>query len=79
MNACTAETDCVAIIIFLFGSRSINTPAKSDKKRIGRNWSAVAVPSTTAEPVRVMTSHASATFCIHVPVTEISWEIQYNR
>lgn len=37
------------------------------------------MPSATPLPVRLRTSHAAATICIHVPVTEIAWPTKNSR
>jgi len=37
------------------------------------NWSAVVSPSAVPLPVRRSTSHSSATRCIQLPLTEITW------
>ncbi len=36
-------------------------------------------PTASGECVSSTTSHASATFCIHVPLTEISWPVKKSR
>ena len=37
------------------------------------------MPTATGDPVRSSTSHAIATFCIHVPVTEVIWPTKKSR
>ena len=37
---------------------------------IGRNWSAVAIPTANPEPVRLRISQTSATVCIQFPERE---------
>ena len=64
---------CVAIWTRRLSNRSATTPPQAPNSRIGRNCSAVSIPSATPLPVSCRTSHGAATPCIQVPVPESSW------
>ena len=36
-------------------------------------------PTASGECVSSTTSHARATFCIHVPLTEMTWPVKKSR
>jgi hypothetical protein len=55
------------------------TPAKRPKTVKGRNWQSARTPTATGDPVRSSTSHAIATFCIHVPVMETICPVKKSR
>ena len=48
-------------------------PPQAPKRRIGRNWSAVVMPTATPLPVSARISQISATVCIQLPDSETSW------
>ena len=54
------------------GRRSMTTPASGLSSSTGKNWSTLTTEKSSAEEVRVSTSHAWAIVCIQVPVTEIN-------
>ena len=49
------------------------TPANSPRTMTGRNWAVATTPSQNGSPVSCRTSHAWATCCIQVPISEMSW------
>ena len=50
--------------------RSASSPPQAPKRRIGRNCSAVVMPTMTPLPVNERTSQISATICIQLPDSE---------
>ena len=58
---------------------SATRPPQAPASSIGRNWSAVVRPTAKALPVRVSTSHISATICIQLPLIETSWPANQRR
>ena len=64
---------------FRDSKRSATTPATSPKTVNGTNLQNASAPIAIAEPESSMTSHASATFCIHVPASETSWPVKKMR
>ena len=57
--------------------RSAITPPHAPKSSIGRNWRPVSTPSAT--PLLFVSSrisHACASRCIHVPLTEMIWPVK---
>ena len=59
-----------------FGTRSAISPPQAPKISIGRNWSAVVIPTATPLPVSERTSHISAIICIQLPDSETSWPVK---
>ena len=55
------------------GKRSAMTPATSEKRSTGANWSALISPSRSGEPVSWSTSQDWATVWIEPPTCATSW------
>ena len=53
-----------------FEKRSASRPPQAPKRRIGRNCSAVVIPTARPLPVSERTSQISATICIQLPDSE---------
>jgi hypothetical protein len=51
-------------------------PAERDRRRCAVSVANDVRPRSAEDPVRRKTSHDSATDCIHVPVSEISWPLK---
>ncbi len=60
-------------------TRSASTPAKRPKTVNGMKRQKASAPTAIGECVSSTTSQASATFCIQVPLTEISWPVKKSR
>ena len=73
------ETACVAITSLRLSNRSATTPAKSPKTVKGMKRQKARMPTASGEWVSSTTSQASATFCIQVPLTEITWPVKKSR
>ena len=78
-RASTPNVTCVASRIRRLSCRSASAPPSGPNSRIGPKASAVSIPSATPLPVSWSTSHAAATICIHVPVTEIACPMKKRR
>ena len=59
--------------------RSATTPEKRPKTVKGAKRQNASAPIAIGESVRVTTSQASEMFCIHVPLTEITWPTKKRR
>src|SRR5579872_3074136 len=66
------ESVWVAITIRWRGRRSTIAPAMGESKKIGICEEKLTAPSSSDDPVSLYTSQDCATFCIHVPIREIS-------
>ncbi len=55
------------------------TPPYRPKSSIGRNWSAVVIPTAAADPVRLRTSQSCVMRDIQVPVLEITAPVANRR
>src|SRR5437773_3503002 len=55
---------------------SASAPAGNPTRKTGRLVAACTSATTTGEGVREVISHAAPTFCIHVPILEVSDAIQ---
>ena len=64
---------------FRDSNRSATTPATSPKTVNGTKRQNASAPIASGDPESSMTSHASATFCIHVPASETSWPVKKMR
>ena len=73
------ETACVAITSLRLSNRSATTPAKSPKTVKGMKRQKARMPTASGEWVSSTTSQARATFCIQVPLTEITWPVKKSR
>jgi hypothetical protein len=70
---------CVAITSLRESIRSATTPASSPKTVNGTNRQNASTPMASGEPESSMTSHARATFCIHVPASETTCPVKKIR
>jgi hypothetical protein len=77
--AVTMAAACVVITSRRGSRRSAKTPAKRPSTLNGMNWQRTRMPTATGDPVSSSTSHAIATFCIQVPVTEVIWPMKKSR
>ncbi len=59
-----------------FGTRSAISPPQAPKISIGRNCSAVVVPTARPLPVSERISQISAIICIQLPDSETSWPVK---
>ena len=76
VNASAIDTVCVMTMMRCRSKRSATVPPMEAKRKTGI-WAANAdTPSSVEEPVRRKTSHDSATDCIHVPMSEMSWPLK---
>ena len=73
VSAGTAISAWVTISSLRLLMRSASTPPIAPKTRIGRNCSAAVRPTAVPVPVSFTTSHISATVCIQLPESEITW------
>ena len=73
------DVACVAITSRRLSTRSARTPAKRPKTVNGMKRQNASAPTAIGECVSSTTSQASAMFCIHVPLTEISWPVKKRR
>jgi hypothetical protein len=78
-SAWSANAVCVATISRRLGSRSLITPPNTERKSIGRNWSALIAPSLKGELVSSRTSQDWPSDCIQVPMSETNWLTQKSR
>ena len=62
---------CVHTSTLRRSSRSIHTPANGASRNVGIWPAKLTVPSTSAEPVSLYTSHDVAMRVIHVPMSEM--------
>src|SRR4249919_3958260 len=58
---------------------SASAPAGNPTRKTGRLVAACTSATTTGEGVREVISHAAPTFCIHVPIFDVSDAIQRAR
>jgi hypothetical protein len=72
-SAGSAITACVTISSRRLSKRSARRPPQAPKRRIGRNCSAVVMPTMTPLPVSERISQISATICIQLPESETIW------
>ena len=79
VSAGIAISDWVIISSRRLRMRSASRPPQAPNSRIGRNWSPAVRPTETPLPVSWTTSHISATFCIQLPVIEMTWPVKYRR
>jgi hypothetical protein len=76
----TAIADaCVVITSFRESTLSASTPAASPNTVNGTKRQNASAPTAKAEPESSSTSHASATFCIHVPASDTTWPVKKMR
>ena len=75
----TIAAACVAMTSFRESIRSATTPATRPKIVNGTKRQNASAPIASGEPESSITSHASATFCIHVPASETSWPVKKIR
>ncbi len=73
------EAVCVPITSLRLSIRSATTPATRPKTVNGRKRQKARRPTASGECVSSTTSHASATFCIHVPLTEMTCPVKKSR
>ena len=73
------DATCVPMIVFRFGRTSAITPPNRPRIRTGRNWTAARNPSQIGSWVSSRISHAWASDCIQVPISEMSWPNQKSR
>ena len=73
VSGSTIEIDCVTMRMRRRSTRSARMPPKVAKRKTGASVANEVTPSRAAEPVRRKTSQDSATDCIQVPVSEMSW------
>ena len=73
------ETLCVPITSLRLSIRSATTPATRPKTVKGRKRQNASAPTASGEWVSSTTSQASAMFCIHVPLTEITCPVKKRR
>jgi hypothetical protein len=78
-SASRPETVCVANRSLRLENRPAMTPPYGAATSMGRNCSAVTVPSAVPDPVRRSTSQDCATACIQLPDSEIACPMKYNR
>ncbi len=73
-RASTPMEPCVRTSILRLSRRSTNAPPHSPNRSIGRNWSAVVMPSAIPlPPLSWRTNQSWAMRCIHVPGLDMSW------
>ena len=75
----TIDTAWMTIITRRLSRRSASTPAGSEKSANGAKRTKARSPTATGECVSSTISQASATFCIHVPLSETIWPTKYSR
>ena len=75
----TICTDCVKITVLRLSSRSAITPACRPKSVNGPKRQRERIPTATGMCVSCRTSQYMATFCIHVPLTEITCPVKNRR
>ena len=78
-NASSIDDVCVASRIRRLGHWSAMRPPNSPNTITGPNWATDTMPSQSGSCVSCSTSHAWATCCIHVPISEISWPKKNSR
>ena len=79
ISASAARIDSHTTSVHRFGSVSAMSPPKSPSTRTGVHWAAATMPRMSGSLVRVRTSHAWATDCIHEPTSETPWPAKKSR
>ena len=81
-TARTAAEVCVSMSVRRLSKRSATTPPHTPNSSMGRNCSATMKPRADPAvdfPVSSSTSQLWAVICIHVPVSDTSWEKKNSR